>query len=82
MPRIRLLDVVASGERCHMVIIIGLVTMGALVWVLTSTMARESEAEKRCTHLRSEQGCLHPTKRSRRPLSLFMLSPIGGQPMD
>jgi hypothetical protein len=25
-----------------MVIIIGLVTMGALVWVLTSTMARET----------------------------------------
>lgn len=30
-----------------MVLMIGFVTMGALVWVLASGMARESDAEKR-----------------------------------
>ena len=34
-------------ERRYMVMIIGFVTMGALVWVLASCMAGESEAEKR-----------------------------------
>ena len=39
-----------------MVIMIGLVTMGALVWVLTSGMARESDAEKRRVSTPSEPG--------------------------
>jgi hypothetical protein len=39
----------STDERCHMVtvIVIGLATMTGLVWVLASTMAGESAAEKR-----------------------------------
>ena len=33
--------------RCPMVEIIGLVTMGALVWLIAWSMGRESESEKR-----------------------------------
>lgn len=33
--------------RCRMVITIGFVTMGALLWVIATSMAGESDAEKR-----------------------------------
>jgi len=35
------------GRRCEMVMMIGFVTMGTLVWVLATCMARESDAAKR-----------------------------------
>lgn len=43
-----------------MVMMIGLVTMTALVWVLASSMTRESEAEKRRMSMPSGYG-LPPT---------------------
>lgn len=39
-----------------MVIVIGIVTMSALLWVLAYSMARESEAEKRRVSMSSERG--------------------------
>ena len=39
-----------------MVVMIGIVTMTALVWVLANSMACESAAEKRRMHLSFEQG--------------------------
>ena len=39
-----------------MVMMIGLVTMAALVWVLADSMARESEAEKRRVGMSSACG--------------------------
>lgn len=40
----------------HMVTLIGIVTMSSLVWVLTSCLARESDAERRRTSTSSAKG--------------------------
>jgi hypothetical protein len=40
-------SIVQNLPEGYMVMMIGIVTMTALVWVLASSMARESEAERR-----------------------------------
>jgi hypothetical protein len=42
-----------------MVMMIGLITMMALVWVLASSMARESDAEKRRMNMHLRYGLPH-----------------------
>ena len=44
-------------ERCSMIEIIGLGTLCMLVWVLASSMASESDAEKRVPHRVPGLGC-------------------------
>ena len=53
-----------TRERCSMIEMIGLMTLCMLVWVLASSMATESDAEKRRVAMLSAAGLLNVAKRA------------------